>query len=66
MVASCFPLEILQEQQFWTNVVYTDGNSTVYYNLNEPGRGQAGQCCMVTFCEVSNNQVHGVKGKDDG
>lgn len=44
------------------------------YNLNEPRRGQAsedsklqrGQCCMVTFCEVSNNQVHGVKGKDDG
>lgn len=82
MMASCFPLEIFQEQQFWTNVVYTYNRilfgltrmeiqqyTTTLKNpegirLSEDSKLQRGQCCMESFCEVSKNRVHGVKGKD--
>lgn len=51
----------MEIQQYTTTLMNPEG-----VRLSEDSKLQSGQCSMVTFCEVSNNQVHGVKGKDSG
>lgn len=51
----------MEIQQYTTTLMNPEG-----VRLSEDSKLQNGQCCMVTFCEVSNNQVHEVKGKDSG